>query len=188
MTNQLKKYNTIGCCGIDCGLCPRFYTKGESACPGCGGPGFRDKHPSCGFVTCCAIKKGLEVCSECAGYPCNRFDAEKEGLDSFVTHKKVFSNLNYIKTEGIESFINQQNIRIKILNDFLEKGDDGRSKSFFCLSCALLPPDKLLVSEKYLHSLSDSLELKEKARLLKSYLQNIAAELEINLTLNNKKS
>jgi hypothetical protein len=27
MAEKLKKYGTIGCCGIDCGLCPRFYTK-----------------------------------------------------------------------------------------------------------------------------------------------------------------
>jgi len=37
MEEKLKIYNTIGCCGIDCGLCPRFYTKGDSVCPGCGG-------------------------------------------------------------------------------------------------------------------------------------------------------
>jgi hypothetical protein len=24
---------TIGCCGIDCGLCPRYYTDGPSRCP-----------------------------------------------------------------------------------------------------------------------------------------------------------
>ena len=90
-----KEYNTIGCCGIDCGLCPRFYTKGDSVCPGCGGPDFKEKHPSCGYLTCCSIKKGLEVCSECDEYPCSRYDAEKKGLDSFVTHKKVFPNLEF---------------------------------------------------------------------------------------------
>ena len=64
-----KKYFTIGCCGIDCGLCPRFHTKGDSVCPGCGGLGFKEKHPSCGFLTCCVTKKGLEVCSDCPDYP-----------------------------------------------------------------------------------------------------------------------
>jgi len=46
MKEKLKKFETIGCCGIDCGLCPRFHTTGTSACPGCGGLEFKEKHPS----------------------------------------------------------------------------------------------------------------------------------------------
>jgi hypothetical protein len=119
MTNKLKQYETIGCCGINCGLCPRFYTKGDSACPGCGGENFKEKHPACGFLTCCVNKNGFEVCSDCKDYPCKRFDSEKDGLDSFVTHKKVFINIDFIKKNGIERFIDQQKIRIDILSYFL---------------------------------------------------------------------
>lgn len=143
MHEKLKKFDTIGCCGIDCGLCPRYYTKGDSACPGCGGLNFNNKHPSCGFLTCCVIKKGLEVCSDCDDFPCKRFEPEKEGYDSFVTHRKIFPNLEYIRNFGLEKFSEQQKIRIGILSDFLQNFDDGRSKSFFCMSCALLPLDKL---------------------------------------------
>jgi hypothetical protein len=35
---HIKKYPTIGVCGLDCGLCPRYYTIGPSRCPGCAGP------------------------------------------------------------------------------------------------------------------------------------------------------
>jgi hypothetical protein len=143
MTDKLKKHETICCCGIDCGLCPRFYTKGDSACPGCGGTNFKEKHPSCGFLTCCVIKNEFEVCSDCNDFPCKRFDSEKDGFDSFVTHKKVFSNLDFIKSNGIDLFIDKQKIRMGILTEFLNNFDDGRSKSFFCVSCALLPLDKL---------------------------------------------
>lgn len=139
----MKKYSTIGCCGIDCGLCPRFHTKGDSACPGCGGLDFKLKHPSCGFLTCCSIKHGFEVCSDCKDYPCSRFDPERQGFDSFVTHKRIFSNLDNIKKAGIDSFISQQKTRMTILSDFILNYDDGRSRSFFCLSCALLPLEKL---------------------------------------------
>ena len=62
MNQQPKKNNTIGCCGIDCGLCPRYISKSKSACPGCGAADFFSKHPSCGFLTCCAKNHGLEVC------------------------------------------------------------------------------------------------------------------------------
>jgi hypothetical protein len=186
MTDKLKQYNTIGCCGIDCGLCPRFHTKGDSVCPGCGGLNFKDKHPSCGFLTCCLIKKGLEVCSDCIDYPCSRFDSEKKGYDSFVTHRKVFINLDLIKANGIEYFMDHQKIRINILNDFLTSCDDGRSKSFICLCCALLPLDKLQESQRFLSTLGDSIELKMKNKRLKDHLQIMADDLKISLKLNNK--
>lgn len=38
-----KKIYTLGCCGLDCGLCPRFYTEGSSRCPGCCGENFEKK-------------------------------------------------------------------------------------------------------------------------------------------------
>jgi hypothetical protein len=47
----MKSFSYVGCCGIDCGLCPRFHTNGPSACPGCDGDNFHEKHPSYGFVT-----------------------------------------------------------------------------------------------------------------------------------------
>ena len=174
MTSKLKKHETIGCCGIDCGLCPRFYTKGDSACPGCGGLNFKEKHPSCGFLTCCVIKNGLEVCSDCRDYPCRRFDSEKQGFDSFVTHKKVFANLDYIKRNGIGQFVENQGTRIEILNDLLSKYDDGRSKNFYCISCALLPVDKLLEAHGFAGQLNNSLGTKEKNIRIKSYMTKIA--------------
>jgi len=186
MTDKLKKYETIGCCGIDCGLCPRFYTKGDSACPGCGGINFREKHPACGFLTCCVVKNGLEVCSGCKEYPCERFDAEKTGYDSFVTHRKVFINLGYIKENGIEQFIVQQRMRINILADLLTNFDEGRSKNFYCLSCALLPLDKLQQIHEFACHLKKELNLKEKSKSVREFAMAIAASLNIELKLRNK--
>lgn len=187
--NRIKKHETIGSCGIDCGLCPRFHTKGDSACPGCGGDNFMEKHPSCGYLTCCAIKRGLEVCSLCQDYPCQRFDSEKSGYDSFVTHKKVFINLDLIRDEGIGQFIEQQKIRMKVLNVLLAHYDDGRSKSFYCIACALLPADKLPEILKITESLMDNdIEPKEKAKLLKTHLSTIADTLDISLRLNTRRT
>ena len=187
MAETLKIYNTIGCCGIDCGLCPRFHTKGESVCPGCGGLNFKEKHPSCGLLTCCVMRKGLEVCSDCNDYPCKRFDSEKKGYDSFVTHKKIFTNLDLIKSNGIETFDSLQKKRMNILKEFLDNYDDGRSKSFFCISCALLPLDELQETHRFICDLGDSTDFKEKNKLLKYKLQMIADILHIDLRLNNKK-
>ncbi len=185
---MIKVYNTISCCGIDCGLCPRYHTRGDSVCPGCDGPGFSDKHPSCGFISCCVVKRGLETCAECGDYPCKRFDAEKSGYDSFVTHQRVFANLNMIKSGGYDDFLSQQLMRMNILKDMLERFDDGRSKSFFCLSCALLPVDKLKEIQLMMDQSDDSLTSGERCGLIRKRIQSVADEMMIELKLNRKVS
>ena len=182
----MKTYSTIACCGIDCGLCPRYHTDGPSACPGCGGLNFKEKHPSCGFVTCCVTKHGFEVCSDCSEYPCKRFDTEREGYDSFVTHQMVFANLDAIKTNGMDIFLEQQSMRIKILTDLLENYNDGRSKSFFCLVTALLPLDTLRNAQKFAHDLDIHLTLKERNKRLKDKLKSLAKAINIELKLRHK--
>jgi hypothetical protein len=186
MEHALKKHNTIGCCGIDCGLCPRFHTKGDSVCPGCGGLNFKEKHPSCGFVSCCVVKKGLEVCSDCNDYACSRFDSERSGKDSFVTHKKVFMNLDFIKSYGMDCFLEQQRIRNDILTDFLTNYDDGRSKSFFCICCALLPLVNLEETIEFMKDFRSISDLGEKNKLLRSKLQSEAVNLNLDIKLNNR--
>lgn len=187
MNVKLKKHETIGCCGIDCGLCPRYYTKGESACPGCGGFHFTNKHPACGYLTCCVAKHGSEVCAECKEYPCKRFDAERAGYDSFVTHRKIFDNQEIIRKNGIEHFSELQKQRMDVLHDMLDNYDDGRSKNFYCLSCALLPIDKLQEALEFARSSQfDNLSNKEKSKIIKDSLQLIASNLNIELKLIKK--
>lgn len=151
--SDLKKYPTIGVCGLDCGLCPRYYTAGTSRCPGCGGPDFSDKHPSCSFITCCVRKRNLEVCAECSDFPCSKFKSDEEyqkleGSSSYPSYKNIMSNLNYIKENGIETFAEQQKKRIGLLEIMIKNFDDGRSKSFFCRAAGF--PD--------LKKLEDSIE------------------------------
>lgn len=139
----VKKYQTIGVCGLDCGLCSRYYTQGPSRCPGCGGPDFFNKHPSCSFITCCVKKKHHEVCAECAEFPCNKFKSAEEyqqleGSASYPPYKKVMPNLHYIRANGIEKFILQQKKRIRLLETFIADFNDGRSRSYYCRATALL--------------------------------------------------
>lgn len=187
MQEALKKYNSVGCCGIDCCLCPRFQTQADSACPGCGGTNFKEKHPSCGFLTCCAANNSLEVCADCQKYPCRRFDSERKGYDSFVSHKKVFQNLEFIKNKGIDAFIDQQKSRSAILLNFLTNYNEGRSKSFFCLSCTLLPVETLFEIQENMTSSDKTMDNKDKNNLLRTKMQMAAQKLFIDLKLNNKK-
>lgn len=163
MTDKVKNHETIG--GLD----------------------FQEKHPSCGFLICCVIRNGFEVCSDCSDYPCRRFDSQKDGLDSFVTHRKVFINLDTIKSIGIDSFIENQSIRIQILKDFLDRFDDCRSKNFYCISCALLPLGKLQEAHGFACNLADKNECEDKVSLIKSYIKKIADSMNINLKLIRKK-
>ena len=143
MNNPLtKKYPSIACCGIDCGLCPAYYTSEPSKCPGCGGPNFSSKHPSCSILTCCLKNNGFETCADCNQYPCEKLKPWDKA-DSFVSHKRCFQNLNKIKEKGIESFIELQKIRMEILELLLNSFNEGRSKSFFCLATTLLSIEDL---------------------------------------------
>jgi len=186
MSEKLKKYETISACGIDCGLCPRFYTKGDSVCPGCGGLNFRKKHPGCAILTCCVIKNGFETCADCEDFPCLRF--KNTGCDSFTTHKKMISNIENIKTNGIEYFIEKQKIRIGILSNFLTDFDDGRSKNFFCQACTLLPIEELQEVHNEAKKAIATVDLKQKNKFARSLITEAANSLDIDLKLRKKQT
>jgi hypothetical protein len=184
MNEDVKIYPTIGVCGLDCGLCPRYYTVGTSRCPGCCGPEFFGKHPSCSFITCCVKKKNLEVCAECSDFPCSKFKSDEEyqqlkESSSYPSYKKVMLNLNFIKEQGIEKFIGKQKKRIKLLETMIANFDDGRSRSFYCKSAALLD---LITLENSLDKAIQKIkagnikpnDTKTKAKILKDILSEIA--------------
>lgn len=191
MNRPAKTYPTIGVCGLDCGLCPRYYTVGPSRCPGCCGPDFFNKHPSCSFVTCCVKKKNLEVCAECSNFPCSKFKSDEEyqqlkESSSYPSYKKVMPNLNFIKKHGIEKFVGQQKKRIKLLETMIENFDDGRSRSFFCKAATLLDLTSLensfdAASKKIKADNIESNDIKTKVKILKSILSEIALKKGVEL-------
>jgi len=191
MNRPVKTCPTIGVCGLDCGLCPRYYTVGPSRCPGCCGPDFFNKHPSCSFITCCVKKKNLEVCAECSNFPCSKFKSDEEyqqlkESSSYPSYKKVMPNLNFIKKHGIEKFVGQQKKRIKLLETMIENFDDGRSRSFFCKAVTLLDLTSLensfdAASKKIKADNIESNDIKTKAKILKSILNEIALKKGVEL-------
>ncbi|KAF5430138.1 hypothetical protein C5S39_08085 [Candidatus Methanophagaceae archaeon] len=187
--HPIKRYPTLGCCGLDCGLCPRYYTAGSSRCPGCCGPNFFNKHPSCSFITCCVKKSDLEVCAECDELPCPKFESEGgNAFDSFVTHRKTVWNLKFIKENGMAKFIEQQERRIELLEIMLKQFDEGRSKSFYCIAATLLPitdlEDSLENCEQKLKADKIGLDdAKTKPKILKGVLNDFAAREGIELKL-----
>jgi hypothetical protein len=167
VNKSYKKYPTIGCCGIDCGLCPRYYTEGSSRCPGCFDQQFYNHHPTCSFITCCVKNNNLETCGNCDDFPCIKFDAwfGENAYDSFVTHKKI-----------------------ALLKLMLSDFNDGSAKNYFCLAAALLSIKGL---EKSIDNCIKEIELskienddkRNKTRIIKKYLQKIAEEESVDLKL-----
>ena len=75
---------------------------------------------------------------------------------------------------------------MSILNDFINQYDDGRSKSYFCLSCTLLPLETLKSVQKEAGKTTRDFALKEKNKLLKGLLQAEAEKIQIDLKLKHK--
>ena len=188
--NLVKTYPTIACCSLDCDLCPTYYTKGPSRCPGCCGPDFFNKHPSCSIITCCVKNNKFETCAQSNEFPCQKLKDWDE-YDSFICHRVSLKNLNFIKEKGIEEFIKQQNQRIAFLEIMLKNFNEGRSKSFYCIATALLPiydlEQALTESNDQIKNQGISLkDLKVKSKILKEKIIEIADKMMIELKLRRK--
>ena len=133
--NQIRKYSLFSACGLNCGLCPRYYTDGDSKCPGCGGKNFSEKHPSCGVLSC-SQRNAIEYCYLCKEYPCKKYD--KWEKDSFITHQNMMKDFEKVKAIGIKAYQKELNEKINILNVLLDNYNNGRRTNFFCIAVNLL--------------------------------------------------
>jgi len=139
-------------------------------------------------------KKRFEVCAQCDEFPCSKFKSwlENEGeYDSFLTYKKARTNLDFIRTYGLEKFLEQQRRRIELLEKMLKNFDDGRSKSFYCIATTLLQITDLETSlgktEQRLKAEKINLnDTRLKSKILKEFLNESAARNEVDLRLRKK--
>jgi len=183
-----KKYPIVGACGLSCSLCPRYYTEGKSRCPGCCGPDFWQKRPGCGFIICCVKQRHLETCAECVDWAeCEKvarlLDSAKHH-DSFLSHKPLATNFAFIQKYGIEEFARLEMEKQKFLRHLINNYDEGRSKSFYCISCQLIPLDKLKEALADAETkITGDTESKEKAKLVRAAISNLADGLQIDLKL-----
>ncbi len=97
-------------------------------------------------------------------------------------------NSNFIKGHGIEELVEQQKKRIKLLKKMLENFNDGRSKSFYCISATLLTIASL---EKSLNDANQKIkaekikseDIKVKAKILREILNEAALHERVELKL-----
>ena len=184
----LKKYPIVGACGLNCGLCPRYHTEGTSRCPGCCGPDFWQKHPGCGFITCCVKQRNLEACAQCADWAeCEKvtklLDSAKY-QDSFISYRPLAANFAFIQENGIEEFARLEIEKLEFLKYLLNTYNESRSKSFYCTSCQLIPLDKLKEALAGVETkITEDTGIKEKAKIVRAAIGNTADTLQIDLKL-----
>lgn len=181
MEYRAREYPLFSACGLNCGLCPRFYTDGPSRCPGCGAEDFSQKHPSCGILSCCR-RHGVEFCGLCGEYPCARYDGVAQ-YDSFITHRNQMKNFEKIKEIGFETYRAELNRKVTLLNELLNHFDDGKRKSYFCLAVNLLEPEDTELVMSRLAAAGQAVTLKEKAMTAVGLFEEIANKRGITLKL-----
>ena len=179
---KVRAYPQFSACGLNCGLCPRYYTDGPSRCPGCGGEGFLKTHCGCSILPCCE-RKEIEYCFDCDEFPCKKYDGA-DSSDSFITHKNQFTDLEKAKQIGIEAYMKEQEEKIGVLNMLLEHYNDGRRKSFYCVVVNLLElEDVKTVMEQVASNTTEDMSLKEKATATVKLFEEIAQQRSISTKL-----
>jgi hypothetical protein len=185
MEYQQRKYPQFSACGLNCGLCPRYYTSGTSRCPGCAGDGFLTKHPKCGVLSC-SQRKHLEYCYQCDEFPCKKYDGADQS-DSFISHLNQLKDLEKAKNIGMDAYSEELNEKIAILETLLENYDDGRRKSFFCTALNLLELQNIknAVAQIELEVCPEQ-SIKERTATAVRLFQTIADKQGISLSLRKK--
>jgi hypothetical protein len=191
-THPVKKYPIIGACGLDCGLCPSYHRESKSRCPGCCGEGFLALGRSCGLLTCCVKTHGLETCGECNELEfCPRVMKLMEQAsrrDSIISYLPIKANFEFVRKYGIDKWAARQNEKIAFLKTLLADYNDGRSKSFYCLSVQLLPLEKLKTAlAQAQKKMPPEMMPKEKASRVREAFEVVAGSLGIELRLRSGK-
>lgn len=187
MKEHYRAYPEYAACGLNCGLCPRYHTQGISRCPGCGGPGFYHKHPSCAIINCGQRHGGVEYCVLCGEFPCRRY-MDEHPEDSFITYRNVTRDFETVKTGGIKAYQAGLDEKIGLLQWLLEYCNDGRRKNFYCLAVNLLELEdvKATVARIREQTVVEEGNVKERAARAVRLFEEMAGERGIELRLKNK--
>lgn len=187
MKTYTRKDPIFSLCGLNCCLCPRYHTEGPSRCPGCGGPDFYSRHPSCAVINCSDRHDKAEYCFLCGEYPCEKYRAPA-AADSFISYRNVGADMA-AAARDLEGYLSGLREKLGILERLLGEFDDGKSKGFYCRAVNLLPLPEL---ESCMESAAIGVErektdIKQRAMSMRDALQSRAENLGISLELRNKR-
>jgi hypothetical protein len=180
-----RQFPLLSACGLNCGLCPRYHTDGDSKCPGCGGENFSKKHPPCGVLSC-SQRHNVEYCYLHDEYPCKKYSKWK--IDSFITHQNMMKDFEKAKNTGIEAYQKELNEKMDILNVLLQNYNDGRRKNFFCIAVNLLDIKdiKSVLKQIEKETKSKDISKKEKSAIAVNLFNIMAEKRNVKLELIKK--
>jgi hypothetical protein len=183
MKEYKRTYPFYALCGLNCGLCPRYHTDGDSKCPGCGGPDFHLKHPSCTVITCNKKHDNVEFCFQCSLYPCKKYKKPNK-TDSFITYKNVLIDFTNAKKD-LSYYKKILNEKMKILNLLIDQYNDGKRKNYYCIAVNLLSIEDLKTIMKQIKTKIDKKDISIKDKitliinLINEFSKNNGIELEL---------
>lgn len=172
-----RKNQIFSLCGLNCGLCTMRL---GGHCGGCG-----NGNQSCKIARCSLEHGGVEYCCECPRYPCEKYEKIDES-DSFITHRKRKSDMERLRTIGVNRYNAEQEEKVRLLGYLLSTCNDGRRKTLFCLAVNLLELSDVRTVVDQLKA-SELPTIKERAVYAAALLQEIADKDGISLKLNRKK-
>jgi len=185
-TDFTEELNLAGPCGIYCGLCTKYQSQAPSRCLGCR---LGEQHSWCSFYRCCVMKKCFTFCTECEEYPCDRFPKRGWGTDRIS--QVALDSLNTIKNIGVEPWLKEQKERRLAVEELVHNYNDGRSMSFYCRACTLMPINLInqavdKTKQKLPANQIDNTDMKTRAKTLKTIIHNLASKSGIDLKTRNK--
>ena len=138
-------------------------------------------------MNCITKKETIEFCWDCPdGETCERWNRHREHsrqYDSFVCYQKLDDNIDFGRAHSPEAFAKRQAEKAELLHNLLDEFNEGRSKSFYCVVATVLETDELKNALAKARRESADLDIKAKAKLMRSIVEDIAAERGYNLTL-----
>lgn len=182
----MSESDYVGACGLYCGLCPRFQSTAPSRCLGCQ---LGEQHSYCSVWRCAVGTRGYLTCAQCVEYPCQRLRRTLgNGVDSFISHRPAVPNLERIRDVGLETYLGEAQERHQLAEELIAQFNEGRSMSFYCAACALLPPTVIRqalteVRAAIAQGLVDGATPKARAKAMHMTLEELARVAAIDLKL-----
>ena len=180
MKNFDRKDLLFSLCGLNCGLCPMRL---GGHCPGCGGG---EGNQACAIARCSLEHGKVEYCAQCKDYPCKRYE-DKAEYDIFITKQNQQKDMRKAMAVGPQAYRAEQEEKVEILYELLERYNDGRRKTFYCVAVNLLELEDLKAIQNHLREIG-TMPLKERAARAAALLQETAQKRQVTLKLRKKPS
>jgi len=139
------------------------------------------------LITCAVKRKGIEFCWDCGeSGVCGKWKKHREfgrEHDSFVCYQRLEDNISRISRSGVDEFEEEQKIRGGLLREMLLEFNEGRSRTHFCIAATVLEVEELRSALNKARKRSEGLEMKEKSRVLRAILGEVAGRRGYSLKL-----